>query len=294
MHRLGDGIARRSTRALGAAPASGSRRTSQNSTTPGPPARSVVPPEGYVPHGLLESPEGRQVLGRAPCDEAGAVAEAADLDRHRLDEFAGQAPKQFDREPGEPGASCQRDEASGAEAQHRHEAFGPGAAKLRQDRGERRAGIHERGGRRPVVVDPRVAREILRGDGSGEQRVIAPGDDAGGHVEEPLAPEELGQRLARVDAAAVEFALAAREAAQPLGARGGYDAELDGREGLPEAGGRAGEHGLGPWRGCGDAEDAGASRPGGGECRAAADMSWSWNPRPRRRRSAAGSARHTG
>ena len=137
------------------------------------------------------------------------------------------------------------------------------SAQLRQDRGERRAGFVERGGRRPVEVDPRVAREIFRGDGSGEQRVIAPGDDAGGHVEETLAAQERRQGFVGVDAAAMQVAVSVGEAAQPLGTGGAADAEFDGGEGLPEAGGRAGEHGLGPRRGCGDAEHAGAPRSGG-------------------------------
>ena len=140
---------------------------------------------------------------------------------------------------------------------------GPAPAQLRQDRGERRAGFVERGGRRPVEVDPRVAREIFRGDRSGEQRVIAPGNDAGGHVEKPLAAQECRQGLVGVDAAAMQVAVSVGQAAQPLGTGGAQDAELDGGEAFPEPGGRAGEHGLGPRRGCGDAEDAGAPRPGG-------------------------------
>ena len=121
----------------------------------------------------------------------------------------------------------------------------------------------ERGGRRPVEVDPLVAREILRDDGSGEQRVIATGDDAGGHVEEPLAAQECRQGFVGVDAAAMEIAVSVGQAAQPLGAGGAPYPELDGGEGFPEAGRRPCENGLDPRRGCGDAEHAGAPGAGG-------------------------------
>ena len=93
--------------------------------------------------------------------------------------------------------------------------------------------------------------------------MIAPGDDAGGHVEETLAAQERRQGFVGVDAATMQVAVSVGEAAQPLGAGRAADAEFDGGEGLPEAGRRPGEHGLGPRRGCGDAEDAGAPRPGG-------------------------------
>ena len=176
---------------------------------------------------------------------------------------AGQAFQQFRREPGEPGAAGQGKEAGGAEAQDGDDACGPLSAQLRQDRGERRAGFVERGGRRPVVVDPRVAREIRRGDGSGEQRMIAPGDDAGGHVEEALAAQKCRQGFVGVDASAMQVAASVGEATQPLGAGRAADPEFDGGEAFPEAGGRVGEHGLGPRRGCGDAEHAGAPGAGG-------------------------------
>ncbi len=48
-----------------------------------------------------------------------------------------------------------------------------------------------------VEVDPRVAGKVLRGDGSGEQRVVVPGDDTGSHVEEARAPQESRQRQVR-------------------------------------------------------------------------------------------------
>jgi len=97
-------------------------------------------------------------------------------------------------------------------------------------------GFVERGGRRPVEVDPRVAREILRDDGSGKQRVIAPGDDAGGHVEEPLAAQECRQGFVGVDAAAMEIAVSVGQAAQPLGAGGAPYPEFDGRGRFPGSG----------------------------------------------------------
>ena len=93
--------------------------------------------------------------------------------------------------------------------------------------------------------------------------MVAPGDDAGGELDEAFAAQEPGQRLVGVDAAAVQLALAVGEAPEPLGAGGGLEPELDGRELLVEAGGGGAEDGLGPRSGGGDAKDAGAPRAGG-------------------------------
>ena len=118
----------------------------------------AIPPQRRVPHRLLQGPEWRQVLGRAPGNESGAVAVAPELDRQGPDEAAGQALQQFRREPGKPGTAGQGEEAGGAEAQDGDDACRPLPAQLRQDRGERRAGFVVRGGRWPVEVDPRVSK----------------------------------------------------------------------------------------------------------------------------------------
>ena len=85
----------------------------------------AVPPERRVAHGLLQRPERRQVLGRAPGDETRAVAVAPEFDRQRPDETAGQTVQQLRREPCEPGAAGQGKEARGAEAQDGDDACGP-------------------------------------------------------------------------------------------------------------------------------------------------------------------------
>ena len=66
-------------------------------------------------HGLLQRPEGGQVLNRAPCDEARAVAVAPDVDRQRPDGSAGQAVQRLRREPGELSAAGRGERAGGAE-----------------------------------------------------------------------------------------------------------------------------------------------------------------------------------
>ena len=55
-------------------------------------------------------------------------------------------------------------------------------------------------GRRPVEVDPWVAREVLRQSRS-------PSDDAGGQVKEAFAPEKHRRGLIGVDAAAMQVAV---------------------------------------------------------------------------------------
>ena len=53
---------------------------------------------------------------RAPGDETRAVTDAADVDRQGADETDGQAPQQFYREPGEPGAAGQSKSIHGKRA----------------------------------------------------------------------------------------------------------------------------------------------------------------------------------
>ena len=93
--------------------------------------------------------------------------------------------------------------------------------------------------------------------------MTAPGDDAGRHVEEAFAPKELRQGLVLVDAPAMQVAVRFGEAAHPLGAGDAVDPEFDVGEGFAEADRGRGEHGLGPGRGGGDADDAGAPGAGG-------------------------------
>ena len=83
-------------------------------------------------------------------------------------------------------------------------------------------------------------------------------DHARGHVEEAFAAQEVGQWLVGVDAAAMEVGGAVGKAAQPFGAGGGVEPELDLREGVvePRSGGH--EDGLRPGRVGGHAHDAGA------------------------------------
>ena len=61
--------------------------------------------------------------------------------------------------------------------------------------------------------------------------MVAGGDDAGGHVEEALAPEERGQDLAGIDAAAVQVAPTVGEEPHALAPGGGAELELDLGEG---------------------------------------------------------------
>ena len=75
------------------------------------------PSQRRVAHGLFQRPERRQVFGRAPGDEARAVAVSSDVDRQGPDEAGGQPFQQFRREPGEPRAGRQGKQAGGAEAE---------------------------------------------------------------------------------------------------------------------------------------------------------------------------------
>ena len=116
---------------------------------------------------------------------------------------------------------------------------GVGAAvELFEEGGQRRARVvrwQRHGG---VVVDPRAVREVPVGGVAGQQRMAVPGDDARGHVDEAVAAQRRGQEFAGVDAAAVQVAAPAGEAAQPLRAGGGVEDE-------PDAGVFGG--GTGPW-----------------------------------------------
>ena len=85
------------------------------------------------------------------------------------------------------------------------------------------------------------------------------GDDAGGDVGEALAAQEGGQRVAGIDAAAVQVALAPDEQAQALGEGGDAQGQRDAGGALAEPGEGRAEHGLHPHRGRGDPEAAGAA-----------------------------------
>ena len=81
------------------------------------------------------------------------------------------------------------------------------------------------GGR--VEVDPRPGGEVAGRGSAVEQRMALGGDDAGGNVWEALAPQEGGQRVAGIGAAAVQVALAPDEQAQALGEGGGAQGQRD-------------------------------------------------------------------
>ena len=95
--------------------------------------------------------------------------------------------------------------------------------------------------------------------------MVVPGDDARGHVDEALAAQRRGQELAAVDAAAMQVAVPAGEAAQPLGAGGGVEDEPDAGALGVEPGHGLRQHGVDPHRDGGDAEGAAAPGAGGVE-----------------------------
>ena len=166
----------------------------------------------------LEVAKRRLVLGRAPGDDSGAVAEAAEDDGHGAQDQAGEALEEVEGEPGEIGAGGHEEQSRGAGADDVLDTGGGALAELGQQPGERRAGVGGRDVRAGVVVDPRAAREVVEGDDAGVKRMVVAGDDARGEVDEALAAEEPGQGFAGVDAAAVKVGLAGGEQAQPLGA----------------------------------------------------------------------------
>ena len=165
-----------------------------------------------------QTPKRRQVLGGAPGDDSGAVAEAAEGDGHGAQDQAGEALEEVEGEPGEIGAGGHEEQSRGAGADEVLDTGGGALAELGQQPGERRAGVGGRDVRGGVVVDPRAAREVVEGDDAGVKRMVVAGDDARGEVDEALAAEEPGQGFAGVDAAAVKVGLAGGEQAQPLGA----------------------------------------------------------------------------
>jgi len=92
--------------------------------------------------------------------------------------------------------------------------------------------------------------------------MVAPGDDAGGHIQKALAPERGVQDFAGVDAAAMQVAFAVHEQPEPFLAAGHVDLDLDPRTVLMEAGQRCRHDRFDPCRAGGDAETAGSPRPG--------------------------------
>ena len=129
-----------------------------------------LPAERGLAHQRFEAPERLGLLGGAPGDEPGAVAEAPELERQGAHEGAGQAFDELDGEPGEVGAGGEEEEPRGASA-HDLAHVGEGAlVELGEQARERGAGVlggEPRGG---VVVDPGAAREVVEGGGAGEQR----------------------------------------------------------------------------------------------------------------------------
>ena len=111
-------------------------------------AGRIVLAECSLAHGLLQRPEGGQVLNRAPCDEARAVAVAPDVDRQRPDGSAGQAVQRLRREPGELSAAGRGERAGGAEKEHGHGARGRPVVEPGRDRDKRGTAPVDRGGGR--------------------------------------------------------------------------------------------------------------------------------------------------
>ena len=74
------------------------------------PGRLPAALQRRVAHRLLEQPERRQVLGRAPGDEAGPVAAAPEPERQRPERHPGQPVEEVERQPGEPRAGCQQEQ----------------------------------------------------------------------------------------------------------------------------------------------------------------------------------------
>ena len=224
---------------------------------------SGVPLECGLAHDGFKAPEGREIFGRSPGDEPGAVGVAPELERQGPQYRAGEAFEEVEREPCEVGAAGHQEQTGGAGSHDgAHARVRPSVEALEQS-GKRRPVRAGAGGGGPVEVDPRVAREFVLGDVTGEERMVAPGDDSGGHVEEAFAPQEVRQGRIVVDAPTVEVAVAGVEAAQALGAGRGVDPELDVGVALVEARRGLREDGLGPGHGRRDAEDAGAPGAGG-------------------------------
>ncbi len=73
-----------------------------------------------------------------------------------------------------------------------------------------------------------------------------PSDDAGGHVEEAFAAQEVRQSFAGIDSAAVEGDFSARKEPEAPGTGGGLDPELNVGEERVDAQGGLGEYGFRP------------------------------------------------
>lgn len=172
----------------------------------------------------------------------------------------GRCLEEGEREPGEVGAGHHEEEPGGTGAQWSVRGC---ACSRRPVRAASRATVRDRpaAGLPPIEVHPRAAHEV--GDGAVEQRMAAPGVDARGHVEEALSTQELRQRLASVDPAAVQVASTLGDALAALGPRCGQQVELNAGKGVVEPGGGLGQHDLAPGRvrGC-HLEEPGAPRAG--------------------------------
>ena len=90
--------------------------------------------ERDVAHDGLELAERRQVLGRAPGDEAGAVGVAPEPDRQGPEEGAREAVEEGEREPGEVGAAGHEEQPGGARPQDGLHARRDGRAEALEER----------------------------------------------------------------------------------------------------------------------------------------------------------------
>ena len=85
--------------------------TTNRSRSPNAPVGgSAAPLQGGLAHGLFQQPERRQVLGRAPGDEAGPVTASAELERQRPELRRGQPAQEVQGQPSEPGAGRQQEQ----------------------------------------------------------------------------------------------------------------------------------------------------------------------------------------
>ena len=223
----------------------------------GLPGRLPAALQRRVAHRLLEQPERRQVLGRAPGDQAGRAAAAPEPERQGPEGRPGQPVQEVERQPGEPGAGSEQEQPGRIGAEDGlHPPAGPCVERVQDPvRGRAAAG----GGRRgAAVIDPRPGHEVADRGSAGQQGMLGMGDDPRGRVEDAFAPEECGKRRA-VDGAAMQVALAAREPPQARGEGCGAQGELDAGTGVAEPGDRRGEDRLHPHRIRGDPEAAGAA-----------------------------------
>ena len=164
--------------------------------------RSARAFERDVAHEVLEQPHGREVLGRAPRDQPGAVPLPPEQERQRFEAELGQP-----RGTGTVAMRARGPRLGGTCPRRPRERPVPGLAGALTQPFEHRADALRR-----VAVEPRASHEVYGSRARRLKRVVmARDDDVGGNLEQRLAAQMRCQRLAVVDAAAVQVALAALE-----------------------------------------------------------------------------------